>query len=611
VLRAAQDIANPGSDRAAEQAILLALKGIRYGSVEIIVHDFKVVQIERKEKTRFDHLADDDDCTHQDIAVTGRRGRSIHQKGRQAGILSRSLWGALLSVPLLLLGTDKAKAVEYGELVEKDGKSVFKNTEDPVLKLLHDRHLIADEDYFKAMDRTGKNWIEPADAVLNQRRDLEWIHYEKALLHLPDWLDLALENRTRIESYDNPWRRVQAIGGGEPDTQLALRSRVRVGLGGESPLRLLFEGQDSRGFFDGDPGDYRTANTVNEFDILQLFGSLTVKNVFGTGLRTDVHFGRMTMDMGRRRLIARNDFRNTVNAFDGFHWQIGRDEKWRIRAFATQPVVRDMEEIDQQYDSFLLWGTYLESQHFPWFNTDVYYIGLNDQRLPVRGDPRLPARPATRDAHRTYTTVGGRLFKLPRPGELDYELETVWQTGRRGVMDHFAYFQHSEIGYTFNLPWIPRLLVNHDYASGDRPDDDQHQRFDTLFGARRFEAYGPTGIWGPFFRSNLNSLGWRLIVAPAPNVIVQFAHNVRYLAESTDSFVGSGLRDRTGNAGNELGQDVEIRAQWGVSHNLNFDVGYARWFKGSYLDNPAIIRAMPAGGNQDSNYFYASMRVRI
>lgn len=37
-----------------EQAILLALKGIRFGSIEIIIHDSKVVQIERKEKTRFD-----------------------------------------------------------------------------------------------------------------------------------------------------------------------------------------------------------------------------------------------------------------------------------------------------------------------------------------------------------------------------------------------------------------------------------------------------------------------------------------------------------------------------------------------------------------------------
>jgi hypothetical protein len=37
-----------------ERAIRLALKGIRFGSIEVIVHDSKIVQIERKEKTRFD-----------------------------------------------------------------------------------------------------------------------------------------------------------------------------------------------------------------------------------------------------------------------------------------------------------------------------------------------------------------------------------------------------------------------------------------------------------------------------------------------------------------------------------------------------------------------------
>lgn len=35
-----------------EQSILQALKDLRFGSVEIIVHDSKVVQIERREKVR-------------------------------------------------------------------------------------------------------------------------------------------------------------------------------------------------------------------------------------------------------------------------------------------------------------------------------------------------------------------------------------------------------------------------------------------------------------------------------------------------------------------------------------------------------------------------------
>jgi hypothetical protein len=38
--------------RPLETVIATALKGLRYGSVEIVVHDAKVVQIERKEKFR-------------------------------------------------------------------------------------------------------------------------------------------------------------------------------------------------------------------------------------------------------------------------------------------------------------------------------------------------------------------------------------------------------------------------------------------------------------------------------------------------------------------------------------------------------------------------------
>ncbi len=40
--------------RSLEEAILLALNGIRFGSVEIIIHDSKIVQIERREKMRLE-----------------------------------------------------------------------------------------------------------------------------------------------------------------------------------------------------------------------------------------------------------------------------------------------------------------------------------------------------------------------------------------------------------------------------------------------------------------------------------------------------------------------------------------------------------------------------
>lgn len=451
----------------------------------------------------------------------------------------------------------------------------------------------------RAETQTGKNSIEPADAILNRRQEIEWNRYLKTALHLPDWLDLGLEQRTRFESYSHPWRASQAIGNGQRDEQIPLRSRVRFGLGGNGPVRFLFEGQDSRSFLNGDLGDFRDTTMVDKFDVLQLFGSWTVNNIVGSGLRTDFHFGRMTMDVGKRRMIGRNAFRNTVNSFDGFHWQISQGKTWRFRAFLVEPVIRDEVKLDTQNDKSVFWGTYFESHHSPWFQLDTYYLGLNDRRV------------ANLANHRTYSTFGGRLYKDPKPRELDYEIESSWQTGTRGVIDHFAYFHHLDVGYTFNLPWTPRLVFHYDYASGDRqPDDSQDEGFDTLFGSRRFE-YEPTSIWGPFSRTNLNSPGWRLIVTPAPGWVLQVKHRVWYLAQSRDFFGNSGLRDTTGNAGTSLGHDVDLQAQWAINANLDFDAGYVHWFKGSYFERLPASSGLPAGGNKDSDYFYISVRVRI
>ncbi len=42
---------------AVQSQIVNAVTGIRFGAVEIIIHDGKVVQIERKEKVRFDRAS--------------------------------------------------------------------------------------------------------------------------------------------------------------------------------------------------------------------------------------------------------------------------------------------------------------------------------------------------------------------------------------------------------------------------------------------------------------------------------------------------------------------------------------------------------------------------
>jgi hypothetical protein len=121
----------------------------------------------------------------------------------------------------------------------------------------------------------------------------------------------------------------------------------------------------------------------------------------------------------------------------------------------------------------------------------------------------------------------------------------------------------------------------------------------------------PTGTFRPFFRTNLNSPGWRFIVTPGSDWTLQLKHRVWHLAQSKDFFGSSGLRDTTGNAGTSLGHDVELRAQWTLNANLDFDAGYVHWFKGSYFDRLPTSTGLLNGGDKDTDYFYVQMRMRV
>ena len=280
------------------------------------------------------------------------------------------------------------------------------------------------------------------------------------------------------------------------------------------------------------------------------------------------------------------------------HWQLARDNAWRIRTFFTLPTIRREQRRDTFDTDFTFWGTYYETQQISWLHTNLYYFGLNDQR-------------STGNARRRLHTFGGRVYVPSKSGKIDYEIEVAVQTGRKGEKDHSAYNPHAELGYTFDVPWSPRLLAQYDYASGTRsPDGSQSNTFDKLFGARRFEL-APTGTYGPFNRSNISSPGWRVVAKPATGWKLQLKHRVWYLAQARDRFAGSGLQDKTGGSGNFLGQDIELRAQWKFNTNLEFDLGYDHWFKGSFFDRLPTSASLPLGGNRDTDYFYVSTKVRF
>src|SRR5262249_21573870 len=161
-------------------------------------------------------------CVVMCQAVSGSQSASCRITKR---LVINSIWWIAFLLLLLVMGAGSVRAVEYGDMVQKDGKWVFQSMEeDPVFKLMRDKGLLTNEEYVNAAAQTGKNWRETADASLIWERDTKWNRYLKTAMRLPDWVDLGIENRTRFESYDHPWRSTQKAGNGQTDTQALLRS---------------------------------------------------------------------------------------------------------------------------------------------------------------------------------------------------------------------------------------------------------------------------------------------------------------------------------------------------------------------------------------------------
>jgi hypothetical protein len=432
----------------------------------------------------------------------------------------------------------------------------------------------------------------------------------QAALDLPAWLKLSVESRFRYETLDNQFR-----ANGQGGDQVFVMRTLALLEAGTDTARVGLEMIDARALLD-DAGTPLDNTQVDSAELLQAYALYRAPRTFGFNANSEFRLGRQTLDFGSRRLISRNRFRNTINAFTGLDWKLGAQGGWSTEAFIGTPVVRlpllrpalaaDEAAFDEEDFGTVLWLLGGASAPFAGgpaagARLEAYVIGLDesDQHFATR--------------NRRLVTPGLRLFKDPAPARVDYQLEVVLQSGTSRAeenpanitdLDHFAHYENLQLGYTLTAAWSPRVSAMFDYASGDEdPRDRDNGRFDTLFGARRFD-YGPTGIWGAFQRSNMYSPGARLNLAPRPDLRVMAGYRAFWLASDTDQWVPNRVRDVTGNAGSFVGNQFELSATWAVvPTNVTLETGGACLLGGEFPSN-----APNAGRDgEDSSYLYAQL----
>ncbi len=417
-------------------------------------------------------------------------------------------------------------------------------------------------------------------------------------------LKLSGSLRIRQESLDGQYR----PGFDDKDDILALRSSL-LAEWKQGAWRLAGELSDSRAY-DTDAGSALTANDVNAFEPVQAFVSREFAAPFGAGSSVTLQAGRMLVNLGSRRLVASDDYRNTPQGSTGLRadFRLANKAQWTIFYFLPQQrrpddfaSLRDNEiALDHEGRDLQFWGAMAS-------RPDLLPGGAMGEFTYVRLQEDDHGARATRN--RNLHTLSLRTIRDPKAGQWDFELEGIIQRGdirasnaaNAATLDVSAWFAHADAGYTFAASGKPRLSAEFDYASGDGPGAD-YQRFDTLFGMRRADL-APSGIYNAVGRANLQSMGLRIEATPSARLDVMGTYRVLWAADRTDSFSTTGIRDASGAAGRFAGQQLDGRVRyWIVPQKLRAEVN------GVWLVRGDLLRGAPnASPHGDTHYLSAAI----
>jgi hypothetical protein len=398
---------------------------------------------------------------------------------------------------------------------------------------------------------------------------------------------LRFQQRSRLEAIDNSPRANVASS----DQALEMQTSMFIDVG-RGKVRFSGELQDARTELN-DSSSLISTSLVNTLEPLQANLTWNFSDMLEDGHTGSLKVGRFTMDVGRRRLVARSGTRNTISSFTGVDWQWRGSDGRNAQVFVVTPMrilptdraslLANDDELDHGNRDTTFRGAFYQ---FPALKgTDrfeVYWAGIDQGNRPE--NDALP---------RDFDSVGFRVFRPTTAGKWSYEVEAVLQRGkssataagvtRRGL-DHDAEFYHAEFGYAFSSKLSPVLLMQYDRASGDRdPFDGRNEGYDTLFGERRFD-FTPQGIYGLFARGNLRTPGVRLTFVPWQRWQTTFSYRKYELDSTRDAWSGVGLRDLTGQAGRSIGRQLEGIFTWtAIPKRLTFETAFAKLWAGRFF----------------------------
>jgi hypothetical protein len=324
-------------------------------------------------------------------------------------------------------------------------------------------------------------------------------------------------------------------------------------------------------------GGNQTATPINNdpVDLQQIFADLRfdVKDAKDPEYLV-IRGGRFEMSLGAGRLVATRAAPNVPFKFDGLEVIAAADDA-HLYAFVTKPAREKRYEIADEFPDQLFWGVYattpvvLSSLNI---RADIYYLGMKTD------DAAYATGRGIEERH----TFGTRLFG--KANGFDYDVEPILQTGRLGDRPVLAWTVGSSAGYTFDMPWHPRLGIDADIASGDTG----HNGGGTVgtFNPLYFKAgyFNDASLIRP---SNIIDIHPVLQFEPIKSVLVTAGSDTLWRYTTNDGIYGPGgnLELPARNGSHYLSTTAELGVQWQINRHLSWTASYVHLFTGSYVAN--------------------------
>ena len=415
--------------------------------------------------------------------------------------------------------------------------------------------------------------------------------FDKTLFRDYSWLDVGLEYRVRYEHRQNDLQRATQ----QTNDPFLHRTRGYVGIKEIlDPVRFGLEVQDSRVSNSDYPRSGDTSGReTNEWGIIQGFAELYLPDFAESDKTLRVQAGRIAFEQLDRRLVARNEWRNTTNNFDGFRALLGdANDNFQLDTFALQPVVRSLTTADHANENVWFYGAVAHLRQWSEVITlqPAYFLLDRNQEAGV----------THRKIHTAYLRGYGDIGKTG----FDYDLTGASQFGDANynatqVGEHKALLATAEIGYRLEDEYKTRFSAFAAYASGDKsPTDRENNRFERLFGFAR-----PWSNDDYITPENIITAKARFEVQPHEKVRIDGGYSAYWLASDTDSFVNANLRDNTGNSGSFLGHELDLRTRIELDKRIDLNVGYAWFLPGEFTQTQ--------GKGRETHFAYVEATFRL